>query len=455
MAGIAEVLLNLGYPVSGSDMRSTALTGHLASLGAVLSFEHRAENVVPGTSVVVYSSAVKSDNPEIVAARSLGIPVIARAEMLAELMRMKYGIAVAGSHGKTTTTSMTAHLLRLGDLDPTVIIGGRVLSDLSGASLGRGDYLVAEADESDGSFRFLKPAIAVVTNIDAEHMSFYESFGKLESAFFEFLSSLPFYGLAVLCKDNPVVMKMALRLERRICTYGLSPEADICARDICQEGNGTYFNALVDGEDIGRFHLPLPGSHMVCNSLASLAVARELGIEPKEAAGYLGSFSGVVRRSQVLFENAGVVLIDDYGHHPTEIVATLRSIRAGWISAQGSKGKRLRVVFEPHRYTRTRDHFAQFVKAFDDADEVTITNIYPAGELPIENVSGEQLSLALDHPSSCFTTNPAQALEAIFSDARCGDVIVTLGAGSIGQAAQACAKDLRNHKYENAIGHGD
>lgn len=429
MAGIAEVLLNLGYSVSGSDVKRNALVDRLSELGAAVTIGHSADHVTLGTGVVVVSSAVRRDNPELVEAERLQIPIIPRAEMLAELMRMKYGIAIAGSHGKTTTTSMTGKLLSDAGLDPTVIIGGRVLTHRTGATLGRGPYLVAEADESDGSFNLLRPAISIVTNIDSEHLGHYGSFGALESAFHGFMSSVPFYGLVIACLDDPVVARLAHGLHRRVITYGLSPEAEIGAREICIEGGTSTFTLYIRGEAAGRFTLPMPGSHMVSNSLSVVAVGLELGIPVDVIGRSLSGFPGVARRSEVIGTVRGITIIDDYAHHPTELAATLRAIRAGWKS---SGDGRLIALFQPHRYSRTRELFSEFVVAFNDADEVVVSEIYPAGEEELPGVTGEKLAHALQHERAWFCSDPGELVSLLAPQLREGDVVVTLGAGNIG-----------------------
>ncbi len=448
MAGIAEVLLNLGYTVSGSDLKRSALTDHLVSLGATVVFGHAPENVPQDTSVIVISSAVNMLNPELVIASERRIPIIPRAEMLGELMRMKYGIAVAGSHGKTTTTSMTAKILRDTGLDPTVIIGGRVLSQQSGASLGMGDYLVAEADESDGSFCLLSPAIAVVTNIDREHMGHYGSFGALEAAFAEFMSKVPFYGIVIACCDDPIVARVAKGLKRRVLPYGFSPENYISAKDIEPCGATTNFTLMVDGKESGRCELPMLGSHMVSNSLAAIAVGLELGVYPEEACRALESFSGVARRAELVWRGKEVMILDDYGHHPREILATLLAMKRAWVgykresrSNDQSLG-RLIVVFQPHRYSRTQELFSEFLTSFGDADELLLMDIYSAGEQPISGISGEGLAAAVQHPNVVFTPTLEDVQAALLERARPGDVIVTMGAGNVWQVGKQIAPML-------------
>ena len=441
MAGIAEVLLNLNYPLGGSDMKSSALTAHLESLGAKISIGHRAENLPTDTSVVIVSSAIAADNPELLEARRRDIPIIPRAEMLAELMRMKYGVAVAGSHGKTTTTSMTAKILNETGFDPTVIIGGRLLNQQSGANVGTGNYLVAEADESDGSFCLLRPAIAIVTNIDAEHLGHYGSFGALEEAFRSFMESVPFYGLVVACFDDPVVARVASKLRRRVLSYGLSPSFDLSAADIEITPEGSSFTLQIHGKEIQRVQIPMLGAHMVSNSLAAIAVGMELGAFPNEACDALASFSGVARRSELICTGNGVTVLDDYAHHPREIIATLGAIRRAWVGSRHDA--RLIAVFQPHRYSRTKELFSEFLTAFGDADRLIISDIYPAGEEPIAGISGESLAAAVQHPAASYCADVFEAVPILLREVKAGDVIVTIGAGSVGQVAQRLAEELK------------
>lgn len=448
MAGIAEVLLNLGYSISGSDIRRNQLVDHLEGLGATVVLGHRAENLPVNTAVVVVSSAVNQSNPEVAEALHRHIPVIPRAEMLGELMRMKYGIAVAGSHGKTTTTSMTAKILLDGGLDPTVIIGGRVLSQLSGACVGTGQYLVAESDESDGSFLLLKPAIAVVTNIDREHLGHYGSFGALEESFAQFMGAVPFYGLVVACFDDPVVARLARGLKRRVVSYGLSPEHDIYATDVTIDGPSSSFTLFVEGKEVTRTTIPMLGSHMVSNSLAAIAVGIEVGLYPDEACAALSTFAGVARRSEVVYRDNGNVVIDDYAHHPRELVATLGGIRRGWLptmarfAEEGAEG-RLLVVFQPHRYSRTRELFSEFITSFGDADELIVTEVYSAGEEPIAGVDGKALAAAMQHPAVSFIPEITELIPELLKRVRPGDVVLMVGAGSITQVAHQFGNALR------------
>ena len=440
MAGIAEVLLNLGYSVGGSDLKSTPLTNHLVSLGASINFSHDATNLKPNTSVVVVSSAVNEANTEVIEARKRGIPIIPRAAMLSELMRMKYGIAVAGSHGKTSTTSMIGHILKECGLDPTVIVGGRILSGLSGAKIGAGQYLVAEADESDGSFCLLRPAISIITNIDAEHLSFYGSMGKLEDTFLEFAKAVPFYGLCAICVDDPLLRNLANKLDRRVVKYGFSPDAEFSATEVeISRGSSTY-TLIRNGEKIGRVHLPLPGNHFVLNSLAVLAVAYELRIPLNQACSALTSFPGVSRRSEQLYRDRDYLVLDDYGHHPTEINATLKAVRESWL---GQGYNRVLAIFQPHRYSRTRELFTEFLSCFSCADEVIITDVYAAGEQVIEGISGELLAQAINHPKvSYVASQPDFVSEVLGKYIQPGDVVITLGAGSITHTGHTLAANI-------------
>lgn len=448
MAGIAEVLLNLGYSVSGSDLKRNALVDNLEKLGACISIGHDAQNLDEYTDVVVVSSAVPKDNPELRAAEERNIPIIPRAEALAELMRMKYGVAIAGSHGKTTTTSMTAKVLTDIGLDPTVIIGGRVLSEQSGAMLGTGQYLVAEADESDGSFCLLRPAIAVVTNIDSEHMSHYGSFVALEQAFLSFMASVPFYGLIVACADDPVVSRLLPSLKRRVITYGLSPEHDIYASDIELDGPTSVYTLHIHNEEISRVRLPMSGLHMVSNSLAAIAVAIELGAYPEETCRALETFPGVSRRTEILGEHQGILMLDDYAHHPSEVKATLQALRESWIPYQAkrlglSKPGRLIALFQPHRFTRTKELFTEFLTTFNNADQVFIGDIYPAGEEAIPGVHTENLVSSLKHANKAYSPNLSDALPNLVPGLKQGDIVVTLGAGNVGSVGKELARILK------------
>ncbi len=437
MAGIAEVLLNLGYQVSGSDLKASPLTSHLERLGAEVQLTHQAGNIVDSVSVVIVSSAVDSvNNPELTEARRRAIPIIPRAEMLAELMRMKYGIAVAGSHGKTTTTAMVAKVLGDAGIDPTVVIGGRVLTKDSGARLGMGQFLVAEADESDGSFCLLRPAIAVVTNIDAEHLGFYGSFAALEGAFLDFMHRIPFYGVVVACFDDPVVRRLVASASRRILSYGFTPECDASAQAIEPVGLSTRFVVEARGYGRAELTLPMPGEHFVANALAAISVGLELGVTLDEAAKSLESFPGMARRSELLVDHRGIRVFDDYGHHPTEIRATLRALRAAVTG-------RLFVLFQPHRYTRTRDLFDEFRVAFTDADEVYIGEIYSAGEEPIPGIGSAELISSLQHQRATYIPDLHQAVEGLIPRLESGDTVVVLGAGNVTKVAHDLARQVR------------
>lgn len=437
MSGLAEILLNLGFRVSGSDLSINSACERLIRQGAQIVRGHRAENLPQGASLLVYSSAVRMDNPEVVEARRRNLPVIRRAEVLAELMRLKYGVAVAGSHGKTTTTSLIAAILEAAAFDPTVIIGGQVQSLGSGGKLGKGDFLVAETDESDRSFLLLKPTIAVVTNIDAEHLSAYSSLRDLEESFETFLNAVPFYGLAVLCIDDHRVRDLSESYRGRKITYGLSPEAAIRAVNITQDRALSSFDVLKDGQQLCHIVLPMPGVHLVLNCLAALAVGLELNVPPECMCRALRSFSGVRRRLEIAGEPCGVTVINDYGHHPTEIRATINAIRNGW------KTGRLHVVFQPHRYTRTRDCFVDFLEAFAGCDHLLLTEIYPAGEEPIEGVSGSALFEALTHPADRSFVRGLDAVPAaLLPLLQAGDVVLCLGAGSIGTLAEVLVHEI-------------
>lgn len=438
MSGIAEVLLNLGYQVSGSDLQANASTRRLAQLGVRICLGHEADHVV-GAEVLVISSAVDKSNVEVEAARARKIPVISRAEMLAELMRFRYGIAVAGTHGKTTTTSLAASVLAEAGLDPTFVIGGRLNSTGTHAQLGRGSYLVAEADESDASFLYLQPMIAIVTNIDRDHMETYGGdFGRLKQTFIEFLHHVPFYGLAVLCVDDAGVQEILPAITKRVKTYGMSEEADIRAIEVRQEGLETRFEVL---RGSGSAPLPvalnLPGRHNILNALAVIAVADELGISDETIQSALAIFKGIDRRFQI---NANIPLgqgtvtfVDDYGHHPREIAATLNSARAAWPE------RRLVLIFQPHRYTRTRDLFEDFVLVLSSADVLILLDVYPAGEKVLLGADGRSLARAIrvrGQIDPVFVESTAGVAEALARLIEPDDVVLTLGAGNIGQLAQ-------------------
>jgi len=437
MSGIAEVLLNLGYHISGSDIRETEVTRRLRSLGCEISYGHRRENLKEA-DVVVISSAIRPQNPEVEVAEERLIPVIPRAEMLAELMRMKIGIAVAGTHGKTTTTSLISTLLAAGGLDPTVVIGGRLNSIGSNARLGQGEFLVAEADESDGSFLKLMPTIAVVTNIDPEHLDYYKGIDEIKETFLSFLDKIPFFGLAVLCLDHPNIQSLLPRLKKRFTTYGLTPQADFQAKEIVFEGLSTSFDVIRQRQEIGRLSLRMPGLHNVYNALAALATAFELDIPFGVVQETLRDFSGIQRRFQIKGEKRGVLVVDDYGHHPVEIMATLKAARTGW-------GKRIIAVFQPHRYTRTQALFTDFLTAFYDADVLILTEIYPAGEDRIEGVESKALFEGLreyGHKDVTYLADKKEIVEHLLRIISPGDMVITLGAGDIWQVSEELVNRL-------------
>jgi UDP-N-acetylmuramate--alanine ligase len=435
MSGIAEVLLALGYAVSGSDLKSSNVTQRLRNLGARIFEGHKGEQV-RGAHVVVVSSAVRPDNPEIIEARKLKIPVIPRAEMLAELMRLKYGIAVAGAHGKTTTTSLVASVLAAAGLDPTFVVGGRVNAAGTNARVGQGDYMVVEADESDRSFLLLAPVVAVVTTIDREHLDQYHSLEEIQAAFLEFVNRVPFYGAAILCLDEPNVQAILPGVKRPIVTYGTSSQADLVITEIELSGSQSTFRLGYHGEDLGHFVLPSPpGIHNVRNAAAAAAVALYLNIPADLIRQGLGKFAGVGRRFEVKGTFAGVTLIDDYGHHPAEIRATLDAARL-------CDFKRLLVLFQPHRYTRTKHLWDEFCRAFNQADVLLVSEIYAAGEPPIEGVTGEKLAEAISaagHKTVMYTPTLQKGIEALLKEAQAGDAILAIGAGSVNRALDELA----------------
>ncbi len=427
MSGIAEVLLTLGYRVTGSDLKRSEIVERLERLGAKIFTGHAATHV-EGAHVVVYSSAVARDNPELQAARQRGIPVIPRAEMLAELMRMKYGIAVAGTHGKTTTTSMVAAVLAEGGFDPTVVVGGRITALGAGARLGQGEFLVAEADESDGSFLKLTPTIAVVTTIDREHLDYYGDLPAIQEAFLTFINRVPFYGAAVLCLDQPDIRALLPRVEKRVITYGLAGSADLVAAGTRLEGPTARFEVLYRGESLGELGLQVPGLHNAANALAATAVGLDLEIPFAVIQRALGAFTGVQRRFQIKGEVGGVLVVDDYGHHPAEIRATLAAAKAGF-------GRRTVVVFQPHRYTRTYHLHDEFLTAFDQADCLVIADIYPAGEPPIPGVHARTIAEGIAargrRGEVSYASDRREIVEFLFQTVRRGDLVLTLGAGDI------------------------
>ncbi len=433
MSGIAEVLLNLGYSITGSDIQENSATRRLESLGARVNVGHAGENI-SGADAVVVSTAVKEDNPEVLAARRNRIPVVPRAMMLAELMRLKKGIAVAGTHGKTTTTSLVSSVLAEGGMDPTFVIGGKLNSAGTNARLGSGEFIVVEADESDASFLYLQPVIAVVTNIDADHMETYgHDFSRLKQAFVDFLEHLPFYGVAVLCADDPNVMEVSNRITRTVTTYGLSIEAQVRAFDIEHCSGKMKFRVKRNGHSF-PVTLNLPGLHNVRNALAAVAVGVELNIPDEAIAKSLSEFRGVGRRFQNYGEiplkmGGSYVLIDDYGHHPAEMAATIEAARGAF------PGRRLVLAFQPHRYTRTRDLFEDFVKVLASADLLLLTEVYPAGEAPIVQADGRALARAvrmLGKVDPIFVETPDEIAETMTHVVQDGDVVLVMGAGSIG-----------------------
>ncbi len=449
MSGIAEVLCTLGYQVSGSDNVDNATTRRLTDLGATINRGHVAANVM-GADCIVVSSAIKRDNPELAEARAQGIPIVPRAEMLAELMRFRRGIAVAGTHGKTTTTSLLASVLGEGGLDPTFVIGGQLLAAGANARLGSGDWLVAEADESDGSFLRLNPLVAIITNIDADHLENYGGdFARVQAAFAEFLHRLPFYGLAVLCIDDAEVALLAADTSRHMMTYGFADHADVRAEDVSQDGGCMRFTLRLPDDSRTAIELALPGRHNVQNALAAAAVGWQLGVEPKTIATALQKFAGIGRRFNLLAKlrtpkGAIVQLVDDYGHHPKELEAVFAAARGGW------PDKRLVVAFQPHRYSRTRDLFDDFASVLSGVDALVLTEIYPAGESPILGADAKSLARAIRARGRIdpVVVNAASDLATILPDVlQDGDLLLLMGAGDIGAAAQ----QLADHGFEGSV----
>jgi UDP-N-acetylmuramate--alanine ligase len=434
MSGIAEILLNLGYAVSGSDLRLTSVTERLTALGATVFAGHVEANVI-GSGVVVASSAVSPQNPEILEARRRKIPVIPRAEMLAELMRIKYGIAVAGMHGKTTTTSMIACVLAAGGLDPTVVVGGRVDAIGSNARLGRSQYLVAEADESDRSFLKLSPILSVVTNIDREHMDCYRDMADVEAAFIEFIDRVPFYGACTVCLDDPRLATLLPRVTRRVLTYGLSHLADYAVRLLPSEGVGARFEVAYAGDVLGPFALHVPGRHNVLNAAAAIAIGTQLEVAGESIARALEGYRGVDRRFQTKGAVRGVTVVDDYGHHPAEIAATL-------LAARDCGFRRVHVIFRPHRYTRTRDLMPEFAAVLREADSVQVLDVYAAGEEPISGIDARALVRACGRDAVVYAEGFAGAARQAIAQASEGDVVLTLGAGNISQVAALALEEL-------------
>lgn len=432
MSGIAEVLLNMQFAVTGSDAKEGAAVARLRTLGGSIEIGHRAENVA-GADVVVKSTAIRDDNPEILAALANKVPVIPRAEMLAELMRMKYGVGIAGTHGKTTTTSMVAKCLHACGLDPTVVIGGRLDHFGSSARLGQGDYLVAEADESDGSFLMLDPTVAVVTNIDPEHMEHWGEFERLVDAFVHFANKVPFYGFSVVCLDHPVVQRILPRLRRRYLTYGLATQAEYRADRIRADGRFLEFRVWKGDDALGDLRLAIPGRHNVLNALAATAVSMELDIPFADVQRGLFEFGGVDRRFSERADRGGVLIIDDYGHHPVEIQATLDA------AAEGYEGRRIVAVFQPHRYSRVHDLLQEFCRSFNRAAHVVVCPIYAAGESPIPGATQEALVQGLvehGHRSVFAASSLDAAIDHLAGSVRAGDVVITLGAGDVNRICQ-------------------
>lgn len=426
MSGIAELLLNLGYVVSGSDLKQSPLTQRLAGLGGNIAIGHAAANVV-GANVVVVSSAVRQDNPEVVEAKRLQIPVIPRAEMLAELMRLKYSVVIAGAHGKTSTTSMAGTVLVQGGLDPTVVVGGRLNAFGSNAKLGKGDFIVAESDESDGSFLKLNPTIAVVTNIDREHLDHYSGLDEIQEAFVTFVNKVPFYGAAILCLEDANVQAIIPRIKRRIVTYGISNQADLSASRIEFSGFGSAYQVRAQGKLLGKIQTQIPGQHGVLNSLAAVAVGVELEIPFERIASALAAFQNADRRFQIKGETGGILVVDDYAHHPTEIMATLGAARQ-------ATDRRIVAVFQPHRYTRVRALEEEFSRAFYHSDVLVVLPIYAAGEDPIEGITAERLIERIKqfgHRDVVYAENFKAAGEILKKRLAPGDLLITLGAGDV------------------------
>ncbi|MBI5170827.1 MAG: UDP-N-acetylmuramate--L-alanine ligase [Candidatus Eisenbacteria bacterium] len=437
MSGLAEVLLNMGYSVAGSDLKSSEVTDRIVALGGRVFVGHAASNV-EGAQVAVYSSAVRPENPELVAARAAGIPVIARADMLAELMRMKYGVAVGGSHGKTTTTSMVASVLSRGGMDPTIVVGGRLRALGSNAKLGHGRFLVAEADESDGSFLRLAPAVTVITNIDREHLDHYKDLDEIRQAFTYFANRVPFYGVAVMCVDDEHVRQILPQVAKRTLLYGTREDAEVRAAKIEMLPHGSRFEVVAAGEPLGSVTLHVPGRHNVLNALAAVAIGLELEIAFAHIAEALDGFRGVGRRFELRGEVHGVRVVDDYGHHPTEVAATL--------SAAKQQGGRVLVIFQPHRYSRTDALREEFGRCFGDADQVWVLDVYAAGETPIPGVTGHTVVEAAHAVGATHVTYAAsgpEAAAAAAAAAKSGDVILTLGAGDVSKLGEHVLGHLR------------
>jgi len=438
MSGIAELLLNLGYEVSGSDTAPSDITKHLKSLGGTIFKGHSAKNI-KDADVVVTSSAISSENSEVVTAREASIPVIPRAEMLAELMRLKYSIAIAGSHGKTSTTSIVASILDKGDLDPTVVIGGKLKSISSNAILGQGDFIVAEADESDGSFLKTSPTIAVVTNIDREHLDFYKDLDAIKKVFLSFINKIPFYGLAILCLDNEPIQDLIPKITKRYTTYGINSQADLQARNVVIEGLKTRFCLYHQGEKLGEVVLNLPGIHNVYNAMASIAVGIEIGIPFDIIKHALEALQGVQRRLEIKGETKGITIVDDYGHHPTEIKATLYAVNECW------PDRRIVVVFQPHRYTRTKALFDDFTRTFYQSELLLVLPIYSAGEKEIKGIDSIALYEGIKmygHKEVVYVEGFKKAVSYLKKILKEGDVLITMGAGDVWKVGEQILSEL-------------
>ena len=443
MSGIAGLLLSLGYEVSGSDLSLSDTTGALESLGAKIHKGHSSD-AVGDADVVVYSSAVKPDNPEIIAAKERGIPVIRRAEMLAELMRLKYGVAVAGAHGKTTTTSMVATVLSHGGLDPTAVIGGKLNSRGGSAWLGQGEYIVAEADESDGSFLRLTPTIAVVTNIDREHMDHYSDIEDIKETFLAFMNKVPFYGLTVMCLEDSYLPDLLPRIEKRVMTYGFSPQADLRAVDITHAEGTAEFEAVYRDETLGRVRIPMPGTHNILNALGAIGVGIALEVSFDMIAEGLSEFTGVQRRFQIKGEVGGILVVDDYAHHPSEIRAAIRAAKEGW-------NRKLHVVFQPHRYSRTLHLWKDFLTTFHEAETLVLMDIYPASEKPIEGVHSEGLCRDITergHREATYIDDRSAIADHVLKIAKPGDMVITFGAGDVGKISDEIVTKLESSDGE-------
>jgi UDP-N-acetylmuramate--alanine ligase len=456
MSGLAEILAAQGFAVSGSDLRDGTICDRLRTLGVVVHIGHKEGNVTPDCSAVVYSSAVSSDNPELLRAEALGIPIIRRAEVLAELMRLKFGIAVGGSHGKTTTTSMLAAILEAASLDPTIVIGGVVKGSASGGRLGKGEFLVAESDESDRSFLLLRPTIAVVTNIDAEHLSAYKSFSELTDCFETFLQSVPFYGFSVMCTDDPVLKQMRGRLRSKVIGYGVQEGSDLLLSDVSQSNGKSSFAVTHYGQALGMVELPMAGKHFALNAMAAIAVSLELKIPFSTIQKALAAFTGVGRRIELVSREHGITIVDDYGHHPTEITSTIQAVNDNWFKP----GKRLFVAFQPHRYSRTEQCFSDFVDVLSGLDHLLLLPIYTAGEEVVPGVSSEVLFEAINErrhsngiaqlASSALCPDLQSAKGVLVETLKEGDCVLCLGAGSISSLASEIRQALL-HKNNSLL----